>query len=130
MPEREIVTKELATLLGVLSHPCRIQIVEELRAEERDVQTLQSLLGISQAGVSQHLAILRAHRIVAERREGRHVFYHLCRPEMARWLTEGLRFVEGTPETAQRLRVAVDRVRALWSDPAAAREARPPATGA
>ncbi len=31
MPHRVLVTKELAELLGVLSHPHRIRIVEELR---------------------------------------------------------------------------------------------------
>ena len=71
MPERTLVTKELAQLLGVLSHPHRIRIVEELRAGECDVKSLQELLGISHAGVSQHLALLRAHRLVEERREGR-----------------------------------------------------------
>jgi DNA-binding transcriptional ArsR family regulator len=94
MPEREVVSRELGTLLGVLSHPHRIRIVEELRDGERDVQTLQRRLGIRQAGVSQHLSLLRAHRIVVERREGRHVYYHLVHPQIASWLMVGLQFVE------------------------------------
>jgi DNA-binding transcriptional ArsR family regulator len=116
MPEREIVTRELAALLGALSHPHRIRIVEELRDGERDVQTLQGALGISQAGVSQHLSVLRARRLVAERREGRRVFYRLAQPEIAAWLIVGLRFVEATPESLERLRAAVSRVRALWPE--------------
>jgi len=116
MPEREIVTRELAALLGALSHPHRIRIVEELRDGERDVQTLQKALCISQAGVSQHLSVLRARRIVSERREGRHVYYHLEQPEIAAWLVVGLRFVEGMPESLERLRAAVSRVRALWPE--------------
>lgn len=116
MPERETVTRELGMLLGVLSHPHRIRIVEELRDGERDVQTLQGRLGIRQAGVSQHLSVMRAHRIVAERREGRHVYYHLVDPEIAAWLMVGLRFVEMSPERLERLRAAVKHVRTLWPD--------------
>jgi DNA-binding transcriptional ArsR family regulator len=116
MPEQEIVTRELAALLGALAHPSRIGIVEELRDGERDVQTLQVALGISQARVSQHLSVLRARRIVAERREGRHVYYHLEQPEIAAWLIVGLRYVEAAPESLERLRSALSRVRALWPE--------------
>ena len=88
MPHRVLVTKELAELLGVLSHPHRIRIVEELRDGERDVNSLKVALGINHSGVSQHLMVLRASRLVSERREGRHVFYQLRQPDMAGWLME------------------------------------------
>ncbi|MSQ97144.1 MAG: ArsR family transcriptional regulator [Gemmataceae bacterium] len=80
MPHRNLVAKELAGFLGVLSHPHRIHIIEELRDGERDVNSLQAALGISHSGVSQHLMLLRAHRLVNERRQGRRVFYHLLQP--------------------------------------------------
>ena len=35
MPHRVLVAKELAELLGVLAHPNRIRIIEELREGER-----------------------------------------------------------------------------------------------
>lgn len=116
MPERALVTKELGQLLSVLSHPHRIRIIEELREGELDVATLQVALEISQAGVSQHLGVLRAHRIVEERREGRHVYYHLRQPEMAAWLMGGLRFLEGHRERHNEIVKAMDRVRTLWPD--------------
>lgn len=50
MPHRLLVTKELADLLGVLAHPHRIRIIEELRASERDVNSLQEALAISHSG--------------------------------------------------------------------------------
>lgn len=113
MPDRVLITKELAELLGVLAHPHRIRIVEELRGgEEKDVNSLQAELGISHSSVSQHLSLLRAHRIVLERREGRHVFYRLRQPEMASWLTDALRFLEPDREIGS----AVERVRSLWSE--------------
>jgi DNA-binding transcriptional ArsR family regulator len=115
MPEPFLVTKELADLLGVLAHPHRIRIIEELRETERDVNTLQTALGISHSGVSQHLSVLRAHRLVAERREGRHVFYHLRQPKLARWLVDGIEFVAGTQEVAEDVRLAIETMRAKWA---------------
>jgi DNA-binding transcriptional ArsR family regulator len=116
MPERALVTRELSQLLGVLSHPLRIRIVQELRDGEHDVTYLQGLLGISHAGVSQHLGLLRAHRIVVERREGRHVYYHLRQPELAAWLVVGLRFVETDRESHEQFIAAIEHVRAMWPE--------------
>ncbi len=115
MPEPFLVTKELADLLGVLAHPHRIRIIEELREGERDVNTLQAALGISHSGVSQHLSVLRAHRLVAERREGRHVYYHLRQPKLARWLVDGIEFVAGTQEVSEDVRLAIETMRARWA---------------
>lgn len=114
MPQRALVAKELATLLGVLAHPHRVRIVEELREREQDVNSLRDILGIAHSGVSQHLGVLRAHRIVEERREGRHVFYHLRQPELASWLTVGLRFLEGDREAHEQFLAALEHVRGLW----------------
>lgn len=117
MPYRSVVSRELAELLGVLAHPHRLRIVEELRGGELDVGALRDLLAISQSGVSQHLAVLRAHRLVAERREGRHVFYRLRRPELAHWLLDGLAFIEHDVEASRQLRLDVRRAREKWSAP-------------
>lgn len=119
MAYHALVTKELADLLAVLSHPHRVRIVAELRDDERGVNVLQQLLGISHSGVSQHLSVLRAHRVVAERRAGRHVFYRLRQPELARWLLDATAFLEGTSAQSASIREAVEQVRADWSRPAA-----------
>lgn len=115
MPYRALVAKELAELLGVLSHPHRVRIIEELRNGERDVKTLQVALGISHPGVSQHLMILRAHRLVSERRQGRHVYYHLRQPELAAWLSEAMNFLEEERAEAEQLRNAIEKTRVAWS---------------
>jgi DNA-binding transcriptional ArsR family regulator len=116
MPERLLVSKELASLLGVLSHPHRIRIIEELREGELDVNSLQEILGISHSGVSQHLALLRARRVVVERREGRHVFYRLRQPELAAWLVAGVEFIGSSPVDYEEFRSAIERVKTLWPD--------------
>lgn len=113
MPHRVLVTKELAALFAVLGHPHRIRIIEELRDGECDVKSLQERLGISHSGVSQHLMMLRAHRIVSERRQGRHVFYRLRQPGMASWLLKATEFLEQESE-AQELREAIKKTRRAW----------------
>lgn len=115
MPHRALVAKELAEFLGVLSHPHRIRIIEELRDGEHDVNSLQNALAISHSGVSQHLMILRASRLVSERREGRHVFYQLRQPEIAKWLLDATEFLERGSVDATELRKAIGKTRKEWA---------------
>jgi len=115
MPHRALVAKELAEFLGVLSHPHRIRIIEELRDGEHDVNSLQDALGISHSGVSQHLMVLRANRLVSERRAGRRVFYQLRQPEIAKWLLEATKFLERGTD-ADELRKAIGKTRKEWAE--------------
>lgn len=114
MPRRSFVSKELGKLLSVLSHPQRIRIIEELRSRELDVNSLQAQLGLTHSGVSQHLSVLRSHRLVTERREGRHVHYHLTQPRLAQWLLGGLEFLEGSLTQAEEMREALEETKTLW----------------
>lgn len=75
MPYRLLAATELAEFLRALAHPRRIQILEELRSDERDVASLAQATDLAHSSVSQHLMVLRSHRVVTERREGRRVFY-------------------------------------------------------
>lgn len=115
MPQRALTAKLLAELLGVLAHPHRVRIVEELRNGEMDVNSLQAVLEVSHSRVSQHLSVLRSHRIVAERREGRHVFYRLLQPSMAKWIADGLPFLEIDSDYRRELRLAVEVTRSIWT---------------
>jgi DNA-binding transcriptional ArsR family regulator len=115
MPFRKIVSKELSDLLKSLAHKHRLQIVEELGVRELDVNALQSILDINHSNVSQHLSVLRAHRIVVERREGRYVFYRLRHPELATWLLEALKFLADDQSELDEIREAIDSARQAWS---------------
>jgi len=66
-----------ASIFQALAHPTRIAIVEALREGEISARAIQERLGIEQANLSQHLAILRSRQIVANRKEGNQVFYSL-----------------------------------------------------
>lgn len=114
MPYRTIVTKELAELFGVLSHPQRIRIIEELLSGEKDVKSIAEVLQISPTGVSQHLSLLRAHRLISERKQGRSVFYRLRQPELALWVLGGLQFAGPFQVDAQEFDSAVEKARSVW----------------
>jgi len=113
MPNRMIVAKELAEIFKLLAHPDRIRLVEELRNGERDVNSLASALDIPASRVSQHLALLKANRLVEERRDGRHHFYHLTQPEIASWIVEGIDFLECRMAGASKLQIK--SARRLWT---------------
>jgi DNA-binding transcriptional ArsR family regulator len=64
-----------AGIFQALAHPTRIAILEVLRNGELSTRAIQDELGVEQANLSQHLAILRSRMIVAHRKEGNQVFY-------------------------------------------------------
>lgn len=115
MPDRTFAAKEMANLLGVLAHPERIRIVQELRAGELDVNSIRKLLAVTHSRISQNLGLLRSHRIVSERRAGRHVFYRLTEPKIADWLLEGLEFLKREAAFNDNIRTAVSRAQASWA---------------
>lgn len=114
MPSRTVAARELSKLFGVFSHPERLRVVEELRDGERDVNALQGQLGCTHSRVSQHLSVLRAHRLVVERRDGRHVYYRLTRPDMAEWLLLGLKYLEADLADVVERRLAIEAARQVW----------------
>jgi DNA-binding transcriptional ArsR family regulator len=115
MPSRDIAAKELAKAFSVLSHPDRVRIIEELGSGEKDVNSLRAVLGVSHSRTSQNLAVLRTNRLVTERRDGRHVFYRLSQPELAGWILEGLRFIEGDLQASEARLSAFEEARQKWS---------------
>lgn len=66
-----------AELCKTFSDPTRLIIIDELRNGEKAVGELVQTIGISQALVSRHLAILRERGVVQTRREGTSVYYRL-----------------------------------------------------
>ena len=113
MPSRQLVSKELSEIFKILAHPDRVRIIEELGNDERDVNSLAEELDLAGARVSQHLSLMRAHRLVDERREGRRHLYRLLQPEIAEWIIEGLAFVEGRMTGVDKS--AIDSARKLWT---------------
>jgi DNA-binding transcriptional ArsR family regulator len=73
----DVAAERLAEIFKVLSDPTRVRIVAALAQEAHCVHELADRLGMSQSAISHQLATLRAMRVVAFTREGRHVYYTL-----------------------------------------------------
>ena len=69
-----------ARVLKVLAHESRLMIVDRLSRGECSVGDLHELVGSDLSTVSKHLALLRAHGVVEDRREGTTVYYRLLPP--------------------------------------------------
>lgn len=67
-------------IFQVLANPTRIAILELLGKGECSAGELIEKLGMEQANVSQHLAVLRARQIVVTRKVGNQVFYSVRDP--------------------------------------------------
>ena len=115
MPYRVVISTELSKLFSVLSNQNRVRIIEELNQGELSVNNLQELLGITHAAVSQQLAVLRTNRIVAERREGRNVYYHLKDPELAAWVLAGIKFISPDHEEIRDMMTAIEKAKETWA---------------
>ena len=73
----EGVLEEAARLLGVISDPTRLKIMDSLRSGELCVCDLATVLSMSVSAVSHQLRLLRTARLVRGRRAGKVIFYSL-----------------------------------------------------
>ncbi|MEM0457156.1 MAG: metalloregulator ArsR/SmtB family transcription factor [Nitrososphaerota archaeon] len=65
-----------------MAHPTRLHILDLLKSGEKTVNELIKEVGVTQANLSQHLAILRDAGIVEARREGPNVYYRIASPKV------------------------------------------------
>jgi len=79
MPRRAVF-KQQARVLKALANESRLIIVDRLSRGECSVGDLTAMVGSDVSTVSRHLAVLRAHGIVDDRREGSVVYYRLLTP--------------------------------------------------
>ena len=87
-----------ANLFKALAHPLRIRILEVLTqsAEAVPVSGILGDVGVEAALLSQHLAVLKRHRVVAARRIGNAVYYELAHPKIAELLAIARTFLADT----------------------------------
>jgi ArsR family transcriptional regulator len=72
--------RQQARVMKALANESRLRIVHRLSRGECSVGELTDLVGSDRTTVSKHLAVLRAHGIVLDRREGNVVYYTLLTP--------------------------------------------------
>lgn len=71
---------EEAEIFKVLGHPIRLKIVAGLCTRECNVKHIWECLGLPQATVSQHLALLKNKGIIEGKRDGVEVHYSVIHP--------------------------------------------------
>ena len=70
----------MAQRLKVMSHPDRLLMLCRMEEGEVSVNAMVALTGLSQSGVSQHLAVLRAEDVVSVRTAAQTRWYRLKDP--------------------------------------------------
>ncbi|MEK7170291.1 MAG: metalloregulator ArsR/SmtB family transcription factor [Patescibacteria group bacterium] len=73
-----------AATYKLLANEKRLEILNNIKYEEKRVEELVKILGVSKANVSQHLALLRHSGLVKVRRNGQNVYYKIINPEIIR----------------------------------------------
>jgi DNA-binding transcriptional ArsR family regulator len=84
MAELQDNARRAAGLLKAMSNPSRLVILCQLAEGERSVGNLEEEVGLSQSGISQHLAVLRREQVVVTRRDKQTVFYSLASDDIVK----------------------------------------------
>jgi len=67
-----------ADFCKAMAHPVRLEVIDLLKGGGRTVNELAEAIGVRQANLSQHLAVLRSRGVVRAKREGNGVIYALA----------------------------------------------------
>jgi ArsR family transcriptional regulator len=78
--------EQISGFIALLAQPVRVQILLVIADQEACVCHLETIIGIRQARISQHLMKLRKAGLVNTIRAGRHVYYRLSNPEIVNLL--------------------------------------------
>ena len=89
----DATARDLAELFKALSDPTRVRILSALGDTEVCVSDLVAALGMGQSAISHQLRYLREMKLVATRRDGKHVFYRLDDDHVRGLFTQGLEHV-------------------------------------
>jgi ArsR family transcriptional regulator len=89
LPDDALVTPTVQLLKG-FADETRLRILCLLRGREVCVHEIVDALDMSQSAVSHQLRVLRDARLVAHRRDGRHVYYRLADDHVREMLENAL----------------------------------------
>jgi ArsR family transcriptional regulator len=77
-----IPQEQISKYFSLIGQPARIQILMVISEQDACVCHIETVLGIRQASISQHLMVLRKAGLVTTHRDGRNIFYHLEQPDV------------------------------------------------
>jgi DNA-binding transcriptional ArsR family regulator len=100
----EQAAEQIADIMFALSSPARVRLLSELLAGPCSVSELMEATGMEQSAVSHQLRVLREHRLVDVKRDGRRRVYAVTDQDIASLLDaarrHALRSVRGRAATA------------------------------
>jgi ArsR family transcriptional regulator len=76
LPSEELL-QDLGDLFKIFGDTTRIRIMFALYEGEMSVSAISELLGMTQPAISHQLKTLKAANLVATRRQGKEIYYHL-----------------------------------------------------
>lgn len=100
---KQALFAQFATVAKTLGHAHRLELLEQLAQGERSVEVMADRIGLSIANASQHLQHLRRAGLVANRRDGKFIYYRLADDAV-------LDLLAGLRRVAERNVSEVDRV--------------------
>lgn len=81
MAKLEANAARACNLLKAMANPTRLMVLCQIAEGEKSVGELELVIGLSQSGLSQHLAVLRNKHLVTTRRDAQTIYYSLSSPE-------------------------------------------------
>lgn len=69
---------EACALLKAMSNEARLMILCQLISGDKSVGEIETLIGLSQSAISQHLAVLRGNNLVNTKRRGQSIHYSIA----------------------------------------------------
>lgn len=84
--ERGENIREASAAMQAMAHPLRLKILCLVGSQELSVLEIVDAVGTSQSNISQHLAVLRGHGVLAARKEANKVFYRIADPRVIKMI--------------------------------------------
>lgn len=107
------ISSRLLEIMQAVADPVRLALLQHLMAGPAPVAELVAVIGTTQPNMSNHLALLRARRLVRAVRAGRQMIYEIADPAVAQ-LVESLSAVVRSPAAATRKSPALIEARTCY----------------
>jgi ArsR family transcriptional regulator len=79
--------REASSAMQAMAHPVRLKILCLVGSQELSVLEIVEAVGTTQSNISQHLAVLRDHRILESRKDANKVFYRIGDPRVLKMIS-------------------------------------------
>ena len=111
MTKRRANLRDLVEATKGLAHPTRLRLLAMLATGELCVCQMTAVLELASSTVSQHLSVLSRGGLVADRKDGKLVYYRLHDGEIAQAILGSLLALAGDDDQVRADRALVERLR-------------------